>query len=69
MSDLQKLNVLMVGTGEYTTGFTDSGPSQSDKKVLSSFRSYRMLIFALQDRRTSSQNYNYSPLIPSRLLP
>ncbi|KAF2403570.1 NAD(P)-binding protein [Trichodelitschia bisporula] len=27
------LNVLMVGTGEYTTGFTGSGASQSDKKV------------------------------------
>ncbi|KAI8139403.1 oxidoreductase family protein [Fennellomyces sp. T-0311] len=28
-----KLNVLMVGTGEYTTGFVNGAASQSDKKV------------------------------------
>lgn len=28
-----KLNVLMVGTGEYTTGFVHGGASKSDKKV------------------------------------
>ncbi|KAG8767410.1 hypothetical protein FRC15_005703, partial [Serendipita sp. 397] len=33
MSDLKKLNVLMCGTGEYTTGYNDAGASQSDKKV------------------------------------
>jgi D-galacturonate reductase len=27
------LNVLMVGTGEYTTGFVGTGASGSDKKV------------------------------------
>jgi D-galacturonate reductase len=29
----QPLNVLMVGTGEYTTGFVGTGASGSDKKV------------------------------------
>ncbi|ETW87432.1 hypothetical protein HETIRDRAFT_469444 [Heterobasidion irregulare TC 32-1] len=34
MSDgLKKLNVLMCGTGEYTTGWTASGASKSDKKI------------------------------------
>ncbi|KAH9486766.1 putative oxidoreductase YdgJ [Psilocybe cubensis] len=33
MSELKKLNVLMCGTGEYTTGWTGSGASTSDKKV------------------------------------
>ncbi|RUO96503.1 hypothetical protein BC936DRAFT_141913 [Jimgerdemannia flammicorona] len=34
MVDFKKLNVLMVGTGEYTTGWTSSGTaSTSDKKV------------------------------------
>ncbi|PSR72404.1 hypothetical protein PHLCEN_2v11747 [Hermanssonia centrifuga] len=33
MSSDQKLNVLMCGTGEYTTGWTPSGASKSDKKV------------------------------------
>lgn len=28
-----RLNVLMVGTGEYTTGFVGGGASGSDKKV------------------------------------
>ncbi|KAA1468668.1 NAD(P)-binding protein [Dentipellis sp. KUC8613] len=32
-NDLAKLNVLMCGTGEYTTGWTGSGASKSDKKV------------------------------------
>ncbi|KAL4243584.1 Gfo/Idh/MocA-like oxidoreductase N-terminal domain-containing protein [Abortiporus biennis] len=32
-SDLKKLNVLMCGTGEYTTGWTGSGASKSDKKI------------------------------------
>ncbi|TGO67269.1 hypothetical protein BOTNAR_0045g00130 [Botryotinia narcissicola] len=32
-SDLKPLNVLMVGTGEYTTGFVGVGASGSDKKV------------------------------------
>ncbi|KAF7904655.1 hypothetical protein EAF00_001989 [Botryotinia globosa] len=32
-SDLKPLNVLMVGTGEYTTGFVGGGASGSDKKV------------------------------------
>ncbi|TEY65534.1 hypothetical protein BOTCAL_0139g00010 [Botryotinia calthae] len=32
-SDLRPLNVLMVGTGEYTTGFVGGGASGSDKKV------------------------------------
>ena len=30
---MEPLNVLMVGTGEYTTGFVGTGGSQSDKKV------------------------------------
>ncbi|KIJ45166.1 hypothetical protein M422DRAFT_207421 [Sphaerobolus stellatus SS14] len=29
----RKLNLLMCGTGEYTTGWTGSGASQSDKKI------------------------------------
>ncbi|KAJ3516778.1 hypothetical protein NLJ89_g909 [Agrocybe chaxingu] len=33
MADLKKLNVLMCGTGEYTTGWTGSGASTSDKKI------------------------------------
>ncbi|KAG1894828.1 uncharacterized protein F5891DRAFT_1060724 [Suillus fuscotomentosus] len=33
MSDLNELNVLMCGTGEYTTGWTGSGASTSDKKI------------------------------------
>lgn len=33
MTVLNKLNVLMVGTGEYTTGFVNGGASKSDKKV------------------------------------
>lgn len=33
MSDSKKLNVLMCGTGEYTTGWTGSGASKSDKKI------------------------------------
>ncbi|KAJ3758374.1 hypothetical protein EV360DRAFT_83117 [Lentinula raphanica] len=33
MANLQKLNVLMCGTGEYTTGWTGSGASKSDKKI------------------------------------
>ncbi|RDX55955.1 D-galacturonic acid reductase [Lentinus brumalis] len=32
-SELKKLNVLMCGTGEYTTGWTGSGASKSDKKI------------------------------------
>lgn len=28
-----KINVLMVGTGEYTTGFVNGASSTSDKKV------------------------------------
>lgn len=32
-SDLKPLNVLMVGTGEYTTGFVGGGASGSDKRV------------------------------------
>ncbi|KAG4034445.1 hypothetical protein MFRU_003g04080 [Monilinia fructicola] len=32
-SELKPLNVLMVGTGEYTTGFVGGGASGSDKKV------------------------------------
>ncbi|KAJ3016051.1 hypothetical protein NUW54_g890 [Trametes sanguinea] len=31
--ELKKLNVLMCGTGEYTTGWTGSGASKSDKKI------------------------------------
>jgi hypothetical protein len=31
--DSSPLNVLMVGTGEYTTGFVGGGASGSDKKV------------------------------------
>jgi len=31
--DVGPLNVLMVGTGEYTTGFVGGGASGSDKKV------------------------------------
>ncbi len=30
---MEPLNVLMVGTGEYTTGFVGTGASGSDKKV------------------------------------
>ncbi|TFK57367.1 D-galacturonic acid reductase [Heliocybe sulcata] len=33
MADIQKLNCLMCGTGEYTTGWTGSGASKSDKKI------------------------------------
>ncbi|CAE6504825.1 unnamed protein product [Rhizoctonia solani] len=33
MAEQKKLNVLMCGTGEYTTGWTGSGASKSDKKV------------------------------------
>ncbi|OZJ05262.1 hypothetical protein BZG36_01942 [Bifiguratus adelaidae] len=33
MAELKKLNVLMVGTGEYTTGFVHDKASTSDKKV------------------------------------
>ncbi|THH34011.1 hypothetical protein EUX98_g24 [Antrodiella citrinella] len=33
MSTEKKLNVLMCGTGEYTTGWTGSGASKSDKKI------------------------------------
>ncbi|KAG8948596.1 hypothetical protein FRC04_009498 [Tulasnella sp. 424] len=33
MANVPKLNILMCGTGEYTTGWTGSGASQSDKKV------------------------------------
>ncbi|CDH51341.1 d-galacturonic acid reductase [Lichtheimia corymbifera JMRC:FSU:9682] len=33
MSNESKLNVLMVGTGEYTTGFVHNAASTSDKKV------------------------------------
>lgn len=33
MSGTQKLNCLMCGTGEYTTGWTPSGASKSDKKI------------------------------------
>jgi D-galacturonate reductase len=32
-NELAKLNVLMCGTGEYTTGWTGSGASKSDKKI------------------------------------
>ncbi|KZT06882.1 NAD-P-binding protein [Laetiporus sulphureus 93-53] len=32
-SEMKKLNVLMCGTGEYTTGWTGSGASKSDKKI------------------------------------
>ncbi|KAK2461786.1 hypothetical protein APHAL10511_006249 [Amanita phalloides] len=32
-TELSKLNVLICGTGEYTTGWTGSGASKSDKKV------------------------------------
>ncbi|KAI0824251.1 NAD-P-binding protein [Trametes gibbosa] len=32
-SELKKLSVLMCGTGEYTTGWTGSGASKSDKKI------------------------------------
>ena len=31
--EVKPLNVLMVGTGEYTTGFVGTGASGSDKKV------------------------------------
>jgi len=31
--EARKLNVLMCGTGEYTTGWTGSGASKSDKKI------------------------------------
>lgn len=33
MAKMEPLNVLMVGTGEYTTGFVGGGASGSDKKV------------------------------------
>ncbi|KAJ4489436.1 hypothetical protein C8J55DRAFT_505090 [Lentinula edodes] len=33
MANLSKINVLMCGTGEYTTGWTGSGASKSDKKI------------------------------------
>ncbi|KAG6911834.1 hypothetical protein DXG01_000081 [Tephrocybe rancida] len=33
-SELGKLNVLMCGTGEYTTGWVGTGASKSDKKVV-----------------------------------
>ncbi|KAF8912831.1 hypothetical protein CPB84DRAFT_1833177 [Gymnopilus junonius] len=33
MTELKKLNALMCGTGEYTTGWTGSGASTSDKKI------------------------------------
>jgi len=33
MANLNKLNLLMCGTGEYTTGWTRSGASKSDKKI------------------------------------
>ncbi|KAJ3855726.1 hypothetical protein EV368DRAFT_72080 [Lentinula lateritia] len=33
MANLSKINVLMCGTGEYTTGWTGSGASKSDKKA------------------------------------
>ncbi|KAI0094696.1 D-galacturonic acid reductase [Irpex rosettiformis] len=33
MADMKKLNVLMCGAGEYTTGWTDTGASKSDKKI------------------------------------
>ncbi|KAI5897712.1 NAD(P)-binding protein [Schizophyllum commune H4-8] len=32
-ANMEKLNVLMCGTGEYTTGWTGSGASKSDKKI------------------------------------
>ncbi|KAF8078448.1 hypothetical protein FPV67DRAFT_1465310 [Lyophyllum atratum] len=32
-SELSKLNVLMCGTGEYTTGWVGTGASKSDKKI------------------------------------
>ncbi|TDL28669.1 NAD(P)-binding protein [Rickenella mellea] len=32
-TELPKINVLMCGTGEYTTGWTGSGASKSDKKI------------------------------------
>lgn len=32
-TELNRLNVLMCGTGEYTTGWTGSGASKSDKKI------------------------------------
>ncbi|KAF5382965.1 hypothetical protein D9757_006381 [Collybiopsis confluens] len=33
MANIPKINVLMCGTGEYTTGWTGSGASKSDKKI------------------------------------
>ena len=33
VTEAKPLNVLMVGTGEYTTGFVGGGASGSDKKV------------------------------------
>ncbi|KAH9946699.1 NAD-P-binding protein [Amylocystis lapponica] len=33
-TEMKKLNVLMCGTGEYTTGWTGAGASKSDKKVV-----------------------------------
>ncbi|KZT21640.1 D-galacturonic acid reductase [Neolentinus lepideus HHB14362 ss-1] len=33
MANTQKLNCLMCGTGEYTTGWTGDGASKSDKKI------------------------------------
>ncbi|TRM65779.1 hypothetical protein BD626DRAFT_566439 [Schizophyllum amplum] len=32
-ANMEKLNILMCGTGEYTTGWTGSGASKSDKKI------------------------------------
>ncbi|KAG5654746.1 hypothetical protein H0H81_003754 [Sphagnurus paluster] len=32
-SELAKVNVLMCGTGEYTTGWVGTGASKSDKKI------------------------------------
>lgn len=33
MDNNNKINVLMIGTGEYTTGFVNGASSTSDKKV------------------------------------
>ncbi|KAG7450342.1 NAD(P)-binding protein [Guyanagaster necrorhizus] len=33
MANMEKLNILMCGAGEYTTGWTGSGASKSDKKI------------------------------------
>lgn len=40
MSDLAKISVGMMGTGEYTTGFVGGGQSTSDKKVSWTHRSF-----------------------------